>query len=332
MNLWKWKRTSRSEGERPATAIRSSTVEAETPEVAAVPVSPVDVAVPEAPVDVAIPEAPVAIADPDRLPPFTLPPAGVSLERSFCQDGFVVVPQVFDQAEMAELRRAAIAQFPDNRPPFQPSFSSTALFQGPFQPVFRSRRFIQALRTVLGEDFVFINEFALHDSFWVGWHTDTATIEGKGNHEFHWSPGFCVVNAAIYLQDHSLDVVPGSYVRDDPFAAMMRRDNGLPNINRMPAPEPNVDPYRDAVSVRFRAGDVLIFHLRLHHRSSPRTSEAQSDLDRKLAIFMLAGANNTQTRRYRAWLDEYGQMNGTTKPMIPDDFRSLLNGVGHTVI
>ena len=147
MIFWKWKRTSRLEDEQPAAAIRSSSAEAGTPEVATMSAAPVDIVVPE------------------ELPAFTLPPAGVSLERSFCQDGFVVVPQVFDQTEMAELRRAAIAQFPDNRPPFEPRFSSTALFQEPFRLVFRNRKFIQALRTVLGEDFVFINEFSLHDSF-----------------------------------------------------------------------------------------------------------------------------------------------------------------------
>jgi hypothetical protein len=47
---------------------------------------------------------------------------------------------------------------------------------------------------------------------------------------------------------------------------------------------------------------------------------------------MVAGANNAQTRRYRAWLDEYDQMNGTTRPVVPDDFRSLLSGIGHSVI
>ena len=198
-----------------------------------------------------------------------------------------MVPQVFDQTEMAELRRAAIAQFPNNRPPFEPQFSSTAVFQEPFRRVFRNRKFIQALRAVLGEDFVFVNEFGLHDSFYVGWHTDTATPEGKVGHEFHWSPGFCVVQIAIYLQDNNengggLDVVPGSYVRDDPFSASMRRENGFPPVNRMPEP---TDPYRDAVSLRSRAGDLVIFHLRLHHRASRRRSEAQNDVDRKLAMF-----------------------------------------------
>jgi hypothetical protein len=106
MNLWEWKRTTRLEGEQPVAAIRSSTAEA---------------TVPAAPVDVAVSERPVGIADPERLPAFTLPPAGVSLERSFCQDGFVVVPQVFDQTEIAEIRRAAIAEFPNNRGTTRPA-------------------------------------------------------------------------------------------------------------------------------------------------------------------------------------------------------------------
>jgi hypothetical protein len=316
MNLWKWKRASRLQDEQPAAAIRSSVADAGTSEVATMSAEPADTAVPEA------------------LPTFALPPAGVSLQRSFCQDGFVVVPQVFDQAEIAELRRAAIAQFPDNRPPFESKFSSTALFQRPFQLVYRNRKFIQAMRAVLGEDFIFVNEFALHDSFYVGWHTDTATLEGKGNHEFNWSPSFCVVQTAIYLQDNNehgaiLDVVPGSHLRDCPFAAAMRREHGLPNVNRKPEA---VDPYQDAVSVPGRAGDLIFFHLRLWHRSARRSSEAKSDVDRKFAMYMIAGANNAQTRQYRTWLDDYARMNGTTRPAAPDDFRSLLSGIGHDVI
>jgi Phytanoyl-CoA dioxygenase (PhyH) len=316
MNLWKWKQTSRLEAQQPAVAIRSSRAEAGTSEVAKMPAAPVDVAVLE------------------ELPSFTSPPAGVSLGRSFCQDGFVVVPHVFDQTEMADLRRAAIAHFPDNRPPFEAKVSSTALFQGPFHLVFRNRKFIQALRAVLGEDFVFVNEFALHDSHYVGWHTDTVSPDGKGGHEFHWSPSFCVVQTAIYLQDNNengggLDVVPSSYVRDDPLAASLRRERGLPIVNRIPKP---ADPYRGGVSLRCRAGDLIIFHFRLSHRASRRRSEAQNDVDRKLAMFMVAGPNNALTRRYRAWLDEYDQMNGTTRPVVPDDFRSLLSGIGHSVI
>jgi hypothetical protein len=315
MILWKRKPTSRSEDRQPAAAILSSSAEAATPEVAT-------------------PAAPVEIAAPDVLPAFTPPPPGVSLGRSFCQDGFVLVPQVFDQTEIAELRRAAIAQFPDNRPPFEPRFSNTVLFEEPFRLVFRNRKFIEALRTVLGEDFVFVDEFALHDSHFAGWHTDTVSPDGKAGHEFHWSPSFCVVQNAIYLQDNTengggLDVVPGSHMRDDTLAALLRREHGFPIVNRMP--DPVDDSRRNAVSLRGRAGDLVIFHFRLSHRASPPRREAQNDFDRKLGMFMVAGANNAQTRRYHAWLDEYAQMNGTTRAVVPDDFRSFLSGIGHGV-
>ena len=97
-------------------------------------------------------------------------------------------------------------------------------------------------------------------------------------------------------------------------------------------PEPTDDPYRSGVTVPSRDGDVVIFHYRLFHRASRRKREAVDDVDRKLAMFMAAGPNNAQTRRYRAWVDESDRMNGTTRPVIPDDFRSLLSEAGHIVI
>lgn len=313
MNFWKRKRTSPSADGLIVAATRSSDAEAGSSEAAPAPAPPVDA------------------VDADALPDFSMPPAGVSLERSFCQNGFAWVPEVFDQNEMALLRRSAIAQFPDNQPPFQPQFNSTAVYREPFRLVFRNRKFIDSLRKVLGDDFVFVNSFGLHDSFYVGWHTDTSTPEGKGGHEFHWSPGFCVVQTAIYLQDNGengggLDVVPGSYVRDDLFAAQMRRENGFP-VAREP-----VNEYANGVTIRSRAGDVVMFHLRLSHRASRRRSEAKADADRKLAMFMVAGANNALTRRYSAWLDEYAQMSGTPRTEVTDDFRSLLSGIGHSVV
>jgi ectoine hydroxylase-related dioxygenase (phytanoyl-CoA dioxygenase family) len=91
------------------------------------------------------------------------------------------------------------------------------------------------------------------------------------------------VNAAIYLQDNrdnggGLDVVPGSHLRDDPLAAALRRERGLPNVNRMS--EPVADPCRDPVSLRCLAGDVVIFHLRVSHRSSLRTRAADAAVSR----------------------------------------------------
>ena len=92
------------------------------------------------------------------------------------------------------------------------------------------------------------------------------------------------------------------------------------------------NPYRGAVPIDSRAGDVVAFHLRISHRATESPAPARDDAQRKLAMFMVAGANNALTRRYRAWLDEYDRMNGTTRPDIPDEFASFLASLGLRVI
>lgn len=261
--------------------------------------------------------------------------AHASLGRQFVQDGFVLLPSTFTVSEIAELRAALIKAFADNKPPFTPHFSATALFQEPLRSiVFRNARLIGALRELLGDDFLLINEMSAHDSFFSGWHTDTSSPEGKAGHEFHWSPGFAVVNVAIYLQENcetggGMDIVPGSYLRDDPVAIGLRREHGFSATH---VTEPKGDPYRNTVTLPSRAGDVVIFHLRSSHRASIPTRKALNDKDRKLALFFIAGPNNASTRRYRAWLDEYARMNETTRPTIPDDFQRFMTGIESSII
>ena len=62
-----------------------------------------------------------------------------------------------------------------------------------------------------------------------------------------------------------------------------------------------------------------------------RDSKA-GDSERKLALFMVAGANNASTRRYREWLDQYDGMNGTARPAIPGDFQAFLSSAGLHII
>ena len=247
-----------------------------------------------------------------------------SIGRTFCQNGFVHIPSVFGSEEIKAFRHAALGVLLPASPPYQPQFSNTALFGEPFRPIFRNARLIGSLRTLLGEDFTFLNEFALQDSHFSGWHTDTTSPEAKAGHEFHWSPGFLLVNIAVYLQDNDgngggLDIVPQSHLRDDPLSVTMlggQVDN----------------PYGSAVTVGGRAGDVVIFHLRVSHRSSEPTRAARNDAERKLALFMIAGANNDLTRRYRTWIDQYDKMNGVSRPPIPDEFHAFLASTQQTIL
>jgi len=247
-----------------------------------------------------------------------------SLGRDFCQNGFVRLPRIFNRDEIAAFRSAALKVLPPSAPPYKPQFSNTALFHEPFLRIFRNSRLIEALRTLLGEDFLFLNEFALQDSHFSGWHSDTTSPEAKAGHEFHWSPTFLVLNVAIYLQDNDgngggLDVVPKSFLRDDPLAITMRGGQVT-------------NPYQDAVTIDSAAGDVVMFHLRMSHRASEVKRPARNDAERKFALFMIAGANNALTRRYRVWLDQYDKMNETSRPAVPEEFRSLLSAGGLQIL
>jgi len=263
--------------------------------------------------------------------------ARVSIGREFCQNGFVIVPKVFTPEEIAAFRSLALNILPPNQPPYTNQFINQAPFAEKLfrETIFRNARFVAAFRELLGDDFTFINEAGLHDSFHAGWHSDTTSPEAKGGHEFHWSPEFSLINAAIYLQDNNgngggLDSVPGSHMRDDPYAITLRRENNFPPSHRVA--EDAGDPYREAVTLRTTTGDVVFFHVRTWHRSSVPTKPAVDDRRRKLAFFLLAGRNNALTRRYCVWLDEYAKMEGTLRPEPPPEFKSLLADLGLTVI
>lgn len=229
--------------------------------------------------------------------------------RDFCQNGFTLLRGAFSAEQMSDLRRAAIEFLPGNTAPYKTQFANTAQMREPFRStIFKNERLISALRDLLGDDFLLINEFSLQDCHYSGWHTDTTSPEAKAGHRFHWSPRFLLVNIAIYLQDGGLDVVPGSFMRDDPLAATMLDQPAQP------------DPYGAGVSVPAKVGDAFIFHLRTSHRATPVVDPA----DRKLALFMIAGANNDMTRRYREWIDQYDGMNGVARPAVPDEFRAFL--------
>jgi hypothetical protein len=278
------------------------------------------------------PQAPTQPAGP---PDFVAPPASASLERVFTQCGFLVLRQALTQAEVATLRQAALALFPDNRPPFEPRFSSEALFHEPFRLLFQNAALTAVLQRIFERDFLYVNECSIHDSNFAGWHTDTTSPEAKAGHEFHWSPLFMIAQIAIYLQDNTdngsgLDVVPGSHLRDDPVAIALRREFGRPDCHL--TPEEQGDPYRDAVTLRVRAGDIAMFHTRLRHRSSVPARPAASDSERKVALFLIAGPNNAMTRRYREWLEEYDRMNSHTRKPPPEEFRRFLSDIGREMI
>jgi len=266
-------------------------------------------------------------------------PPNISLSRKFSQLGFAVLRGVFSEQEIAEFRAAAIERFPDNKPPYKAQFSNSMALHDPFDKIFTNERVISTLKELLGEDLNFLNDYAVHDSSWAGWHTDTTSLEineFQDFHDFHWAPTFQIIQCALYLQSNDnggfgLDVVPRSHVLDDPLAYYHLLQDSRDVIPHL-APPKTENIIGRAVRLDTKIGDMAFFHFRLRHRASPKTTPLHDQSERKIAVFAVAGAMNEMTRRYRAWLDEYDLMNDESRPDIPEDFRSLLDSVGVDII
>jgi hypothetical protein len=100
--------------------------------------------------------------------------------------------------------------------------------------IFQKEELLSGLRSLLGDDFVFLPESALHHAGYGGMHKDTNAQE-KAGYTFHWDNDFNVVQVGIYLQDNhpeyagGLDVIPGSNhvrwgVQPNKLASIIKRN------------------------------------------------------------------------------------------------------------
>ena len=220
-------------------------------------------------------------------------------KERFRREGFLVVPGVLSESQVAGLRELLIEKFdsgpekstdtPTLRADLCARYPETRylLWHGPI---------VETLRALLGDDFVYLPEMSAHASFFSDWHKDTQSQELAG-HDFHWRDDFLMVEAALYLQDNDdhgggLDVVPGSH--NQPARTRWER---LRTWLRRKRPH----------SIRSKAGDLVIFDFRCDHRATrPKLGRrARTGEDRKLAIFFACSANNAHVREYLEFLRSY---------------------------
>lgn len=248
--------------------------------------------------------------------------------QGFDSDGYVVVPGVLTGEQVREVRAFLVDLFgrkPVHRGDLQFPAVSGARGGGVRHDIytrypelrwmFTHPPIIDALRSLLGEDFVFLPEMVAHDSRYGGWHKDTTPLEAQGE-TFHWDPGFRMVECGIYLQDNDehgggLDVVPGSHRTPDvtpppPKNTFAHRVRGKLVERGLIKPRPIDDVQREGgMSIPNRAGDLVIFDVRLDHRATQPTSsslDAVPEDKRKFAIFFVCSSNSEHAPRYRDFL------------------------------
>jgi len=241
----------------------------------------------------------------------------------FSEQGYVTVPGVLDEPTVRTVRTALIDVF-DAGVRHKGDIQLTGGVEGrgggvrhdvlerlPFlRDVVLRPPVLDALRSLLGDDFVFLPEMAAHDSRYGHWHKDTTPMERAGL-RWHWAPDFEMVQCAIYFQDNDefgggLDVVPGSHTESDstppaPKVTLLNRVGNKLGFRAL-TPKPTAPPPEPrGITLPSRAGDLVMFKFHCKHQATQPRSFSVADLPpdkRKIALFFACSANNDHVGTY----------------------------------
>ncbi len=272
----------------------------------------------------------------------------------FDKQGYLLVRDLLTAEQVAELRaffRQKFNQPPEQRLPGDVETGLVDIFSR--HPQVRwllfNERLIDLMRAFAGDDFVLMPEsFAILNSF-GRWHKDTTPWEKKSGRKVHWEQGYRMIGFAFYLQDNTneygggLDVEPGSHLEPDQFvnpSEWSKRPLGKKIAFKMKkiwyagtgqqvilqAPGWDGAPYffrRSPVSIPNKAGDLVLFDIRVNHRGTqPRQLPVPPEHDKLL----INGGFCINNRRFiQDRLDYYQVRDGCFYPKglrYPADFLS----------
>ncbi|MGE3402353.1 MAG: phytanoyl-CoA dioxygenase family protein [Vicinamibacterales bacterium] len=213
------------------------------------------------------------------------------LQQQLLDDGYAIVPQALSAARIAELRRVCAdthARYRERNLSIGRFLDVPELASVPFDPAV-----VAGLRAILGEHYTTIPEFTMQTASFGPWHTDGGS-QGRAAHLY--DPDYLQVECAIYLQDNSseygggLDVLPRSHreiaTLGSPYSLGRRVTRRLANALRRP------------YSVPSKAGDLVAFHFRLLHRSTPSRAAVTPEDRTKYAVFWGATSTGRHARLY----------------------------------
>jgi Phytanoyl-CoA dioxygenase (PhyH) len=247
--------------------------------------------------------------------------------EQYMRDGYLTVSNVLSADEVSALRQTISQAF--DEPPGVSDSEAQRIDMFSRYPATRGLLdhddLLALLRSILGERLVLLPDAVAHDSNFPTWHTDTTTQAQRG-YTFHEDPGFRIVSTAFYLQDNGpygggLDVIPGSHRRADPWVRRPKSHIGQVFDYRVLRPLRT----RHAVRTPTRAGDALLFDLRLAHQATqPECPRDQIPPERrKLAAFMTWTDSTETAARYREYLVSHEQYEYLKTHSYPQDVERI---------
>ncbi|MEM0951314.1 MAG: phytanoyl-CoA dioxygenase family protein [Cyanobacteria bacterium P01_H01_bin.74] len=248
----------------------------------------------------------------------------------FNRSGYCVVPGVISCGRALEIREALAQLFQQDAsadtplagikrdgPNYKGIIDDVYVHYPEFYDTFCNAQLTEALTAILGQNFILMPDSSAHWEYFNWLHTDTTTQEISGE-TYPRHPDYKMVTVGLYLQDNDsvygggLHVVPGSHLEPDPYIALRQKKKKAEksklnrwlkpwSLGKLHAIDQAFKYHPKGIDIPSKAGDVVIFDMRLIHRSSYTHAAQQSPLE-KFAFFSRASANNPIAADYEIYL------------------------------
>ena len=236
---------------------------------------------------------------------------------SFFEDGFILIPQVYTKEEIKYCRDIFINIFKEElwrKAPFSSAsiINDIYAFFPDLVDIIFNQKYTDAVHDLLGASAYWIPECSVHYNRITDWHKDSSEQElaGVTSHHDVSSP---LLQVANYFQDNTkegggLTVIRGSHKNADHFAKMHSPFLPLKVINKLRKMAGRssfqlADRHQELIDLSIKAGDLLIFDLRIDHRSTFIRGNRNFDTD-KFAIFNTFGKGDEVTMDYFSFMKE----------------------------
>lgn len=187
----------------------------------------------------------------------------MTIEEAFADRGYVIIRDVLDPDEVEHARKLCAKDLTEAGE--AEMMTSDFLASPELAGIPLRDRVVSAVRRLLGERPALYPNCTARGNVYVPWHVDS-TFVGPG-HEYVWESGFAHVQAGLYLQDNDretgggIDVIRGSHLMSFDGYGRMRPDYAIPSRTVAES------SLRETVDTR--AGDLVVWHGRLMHASTP---------------------------------------------------------------
>jgi hypothetical protein len=220
-------------------------------------------------------------------------------EMEFSKEGYCLFPEIFNQAQLASLRDTLINLFDKHDSRYIDIANHYRMGSIIFDVLNRvpdlawlvgHPPLVKALSALLGDGYVVMPDATAHNNGFGDWHKDTTSQECAGQF-FHKQENYRQLTVAIYLQDNGpngggADVIPRTQFSEDRYVIKRKGFFG-----KLQARFLQRFPKVGAFTVPSKAGDLVVFDLRLDHKASwPKIKGPETQC--KLAIFFTASRNN----------------------------------------